>query len=198
MGQALLSDLKATEPKEKKDVPRHFNTFLTGPDAQSIMGEDQVLLRDHVYSLCVEISPEQRGPGDDNDIFVDGALAEVRKKVKNISLLVVAASRDFDIKPQVRTIDLPPEGPSSMARFSLRPRFAGKRGLLQVEIFCEGHLLQSKRVKAFAVAAVGDEVSPTLRPTQTARITFTTTDRFASDTISLIPERVLTIDVERD
>ena len=231
MSRALLSDLKATETDEKHDITvatthplpgdgkeaeakekavvekkdeiRYFNTFFTEPDARSLIGENEALFRDHVYDLCVEIRPERRGPSDGNDIFVDGALAEIRKKVENIPLLVVAASRDFEIKPQVSTIDLPPEGPSSTTRFSVRPRFNDKRGIIQVEIFYMGHLLQSKRVEAFAYPAfraanLGNEAPLLWRPAQIARITFTTTDRFASDTISLIPERLLTIDVERD
>jgi hypothetical protein len=198
ISQSLANDLKTITLEKKEKATRYFNTFFTSADGQTIIADTEPLVWTIPYRLCVEINPEYRGLGDQKEAFPDGALDEAQTDKEALSLLVVAASRDFEIKPQVRRIELPREGPSSMVRFSVRPFFSGRRGFLLVDIFYRGHLLQSKRVEAFAVANASDEVPVTLRPLQTARVTFTTTDRFTSDTVALMPERVLTIEVERD
>lgn len=198
IGRSLADDLRAIASEKKEKAPRYLNTFFTAADGQTIIADTEPLVRLTPYKLFVEVNPEHRGLGDPNEVFPDGALEGARKDQEALSLLVVLASRDFEVNPKVRKLDLPPEGPSNPARFSVRPFFAGRRGLLQVEVFYRGHLLQSKRIEAFAVADAGDEVPVTLRRPQTARVIFTTTDHFTSDTVALMPERVLTIDVEHD
>ncbi len=202
---ALVNDLKADKlQKERQEggqeaekKPRYFNTFFTETDSGTIIPDHQALLQKKSYKLYVEINPERKGPGGD-DIFVDNAVSDAQKSGDSISLLVVAASHDFEIKPGVDKIDLPPEGPSTKARFSVCPLVSGTRGVLQVEIFYRGHLLQAKRLEALVVTDPDFELPISLRPAQSARLTFTTTERFSADTLALMPERVLTIDVERD
>jgi hypothetical protein len=61
-----------------------------------------------------------------------------------------------------------------------------------------GYLLQSKQITALILPRAGAEIPESLRPPQTARITFTTTDLLTNEQLALLPERVLTVDVELD
>src|SRR5262249_4774149 len=62
----------------------------------------------------------------------------------------------------------------------------------------QGHMLQSKQVESLIVPAAGAPTPPSLRPVQTARVTFTTTTRLDPDHLVHFPARVLTVDVQRD
>ena len=192
--RALATEIRSiTEPPSlgSEIKPRYFNTFFTRKDNKQIVPVTEPLLQQPYY-LNVEISPEKQGPGED-DTFVDSAVREAQSGT--IPLLVVASSRDFEIKPRIRKIDLPPEGRSTKAVFSVTPLVTDETAILQVEIFYRGHLLQAKRLEAFVVSDAGLEITTNV---QSARIVFTTTERFSIDTVNLIPERVLSIDVERD
>jgi hypothetical protein len=198
IGRALAQDLRAATREGRRKAPRYLNTFFTAPDGKTVVPRHVPLVRKKLYRLCVEVSPEQRGLGGFNEAFPDAALEGASDGEGALPLLVVASSNDFPVKPNVQSLALTREGPSDIVRFSVRPKFAGVRGLIRVEIFYRGHLLQSKRVEAFAVEEEGDEVPDSLRPAQTARVTNTTTELFNYDTVLLTPERVLSIEVERD
>lgn len=176
---------------------RYLNILFTEPDGQTAVPREQPLVHNQQYVLYVDISPERKGLGEDDVAFPDQALDECWDDVA-LPLIVLATSRDFDIEPRIRTLNLPFQGPSDGVRFALRPHLAEGRGFVQVEVLYLGHLLQSKRVEALVVPASGVQVSPSLRPAQAARITFTTTDRLDLDSMVRMPERILTVDVERD
>ena len=182
-GPKVAEDTKACEEDDQQaeKKPRYFNTFFTETDSETIVPQDQSLRQKKSYKLYVEINPERKGPGGD-DVFVDNAVSGLQKSGETISLLVVAASHDFEIKPGVDKIDLPSEGPSTKARFSVRPMVSGERGVLQVEVFYRGHLLQAKRIEAMVVSDSDFELPISSRPAQSARLTFTTTERFSADT----------------
>ena len=190
---ALLTDLKSLNDEHK---PRYFNAFFTRKDTKEMVPLNEPLLLQPYY-LDVEINPQKRGPGEE-DIFVDSAVQDAQTKGETIPLLVVASSREFEIKPRVISLDLPADGPTKQARFSVTPLTAGEMLALQVEIFYRGHLLQVKRLEARVVSDESSDIPVSLRPLQCGRIIFATTERFSADTLSLIPERVLAIDVERD
>ncbi len=80
----------------------------------------------------------------------------------------------------------------------MTPTLVSGRGLLQVELFYRGYLLQAKQVEAVIVPYAGAELSGLMRPIHTARITFITTDQLTTAQLKLTSERVLTIDVEHD
>lgn len=191
--RALISDLKSLNDGDKQ---RYFNAFFTRKDTKQMVPINEPLLLQPYY-LDVEISPQKRGPGE-NDIFVDSAVRNAQKKGETIPLLVVASSRDFEIKPRVIPLDLPDDGPTKQARFSVTPLTADEMLALQVEIFYRGHLLQVKRLEVRVVSDESSEIPVSLKPLQSGRIVFATTERFSADTLTLIPERVLAIDVERD
>ena len=194
--QALEADIRSsTSNDDGKKKPRYFNAFFTHKETGQLIVDKPLLKRP--YNLKVEISPEKRGPGE-GDTFVDRAIEDAQKQGETIPLSVVASSRDFEIKPRIRNMELPPEGAvKEPATFSVKPLVADQRAVLQVEIFYRGHLLQAKRLEVFVLSDESSEIPVSLKP-QSARITFTTTEHFSVDTLSLMPARVLSIDVERD
>lgn len=177
---------------------RYLNTLFTETDGETVLPPDKPLVHHHPYILYVDISPDRKGLGEDDVPFPDQALDECWDEAPTLALTVTAASRDFDVKPLMQTLDLPRAGPSNGVRFAVRPLLNEGRGFIQVEIFYRGHLLQSKRVEALIVPTADTAVPVSLRPVQTARITFTTTDRLDPGGLAQIPERALAVDVERD
>ena len=197
LGRALADDLRG-EKSHAEDAPeaRFFNTYFT-EDGAAIIPETQPLLHRGSYKLCVDINPKAKGAGAGTK-FNEAAVSELQKRGETIPLLVVATSRDFEIRPGVQKIDLPAKGASTEARFSVRPLISGRRGFLQVETFFRGHLLQAKRIDVTVVPDIDSDLPVGLRPAHIERLTFTTTEQFSLDTLDLMPERLLTIDVERD
>lgn len=196
--EALAVDIKNLSQRKPAPEPvsetRYFNAFFTKDNGQIVLADEP--LYQQSYHLIVEINPEQRGPGEKH-LFPDEAVQEAQKQGEKLSLLVVASSRDFQIKPRIRRIELPATGPSTTATFSVTPDVANQHVVLQVEIFYLGHLLQAKRLEAF-VFFKNSNLSVTHKPFQSAQLTFTTTERFSAETLTRIPERILSIDVERD
>jgi len=177
---------------------RYFNTLFTEADGETALPPDEPLVHGQPYTLYVDVSSERKGLGEDDVPFPDLALDECWDEAQTLPLTVVASSHDFHIEHPMQTLDLPREGPSDGARFAVRPLLFEGHGFIRVEIFYQGYLLQSKQVEALIVPAPSAEVPASLRPVQTARITFTTTARLDPDGLLLLPERVLTVDVERD
>jgi CHAT domain len=195
--EALATEIKSLSQQKADSKTRYFNAFFTTTkDSEQMVPVDEPLYQ-QAYYLIVEINPVKRGPSED-DIFVDSALNDAQKQGETLSLLVVASSRDFTITPSIKKIDLPVAGPSTKAIFSVKLLRADQRAFLQVEIFYRGHLLQAKRLEAFVLPDKDSDHPVSLKPFQSARLTFTTTERFSTETLTLIPERVLSIDVERD
>ena len=178
--------------------PRYLNTLFTEADGETALPADEPLVHDQPYILYVDVSPQRKGLGEDDVPFPDQVLDQCWDEAQTLPLTVVAASRDFDVEPLVQTLELPRQGPSDGVRFAVRPLLFEGHGFIKLEIFYQGYLLQSKQVEALIVPAPSAEVPASLRPVQTARITFTTTARLDPDGLLLLPERVLTVDVERD
>lgn len=177
---------------------RYFNVLFTEPRSDNAIPPDQPLIHSKLYNLFVNISPERIGLGKEETAFPEQVLDEVWDKREPLPLTVWAASREFEIKPQIRRLNLPPTGPSEAVRFDVRSLFTEGRGYIRVEIFYRGHLLQSKRVEAVVAAAAGKEAPVSLRPVQDAYLTFTAAGVLDPEAISEFPERVLTLNVEQD
>jgi hypothetical protein len=177
---------------------RYLNTLFTKADGEMALPPDEPLVHGQSYVLYVDISPERKGLGEDDIPFPDQALDECWDEAQTLPLTIIASSRDFHIEHPMQTLALPRAGPSDGVRFAVRPLLDEGRGFIQVEVFYRGHLLQSKRVEALIMSTVDAAVPASLRPAQTARITFTTTARLDPDSLVLFPERVLAVDVERD
>ena len=65
-----------------------------------------------------------------------------------------------------------------------------------VEIFLRGYLLQSKRVEALIISIPASEATASFRPYQNAKTTFLASEQMVFQDLSLLPERLLTINVE--
>ena len=179
---------------------RFFNTHFCDPKNQTTVPPSEPLIHGQVYTLFIDISPEPKGIDAEPTPFPDEALAQVWNDRETLTLdaIVTSKNEDFSIDAQVKQLTLPRSGASDRIKFTVKPnRFEG-RGYIRVELFYRGYLLQSKQIAVLVVPTAGSEIPESLRPPQTARITFTTTNLLSNEQLALLPERVLTVDVELD
>lgn len=177
---------------------RYFNTYFGNPSDSTTIPPSEPLIHGQPYFLFIDISPERKGLDEEPTPFPDQALAQLWNDRESLSLDVVVASKDFSIDAPVKQLTLPRSGASDSLQFTVKPNLFEGRGYIQVELFYRGYLLQSKQVVAVIIPRAGAEIPESLRPAQTARITFTTTDLLTNEQLAILPERVLTVDVELD
>jgi hypothetical protein len=185
---------------------RYFNTYFNNPsDSEALLRSDRTtlppsepLIHGQPYLLFIDISPERKGLDEEPTPFPDQALAQVWNDQETLSLDVVVTSKDFSIDATVKPLALPRRGSSDSVQFTVKPNLFEGRGYIRVELLYRGYLLQSKQITALILPRAGAEIPESLRPPQTARITFTTTDLLTNEQLALLPERVLTVDVELD
>ena len=178
--------------------PRYFNVFFSDRHDSETVTPDRPLVFDTVYHLHLDINPERRGLGEDETSFPDEVLDEHWGDQDTLPLTITASSRDFEIPKRVDTLNLLREGPSEIMFFAVKPIVQGKRGYIQVEALYNGQLLQSKQVEAYIVEAPDAPVDPSEKVFQTARTTFTAAGDLMLHKLDRLPDRFLTINVERD
>ncbi|MCT7953143.1 CHAT domain-containing protein [Ancylothrix sp. C2] len=179
---------------------RFFNTYFCDPKNQTTVPPSEPLIHGQVYKLFIDISPEQKGIDAEPTPFPDEALAQVWNEQQTLTIhaIVTAKNEDFSIDAQVKQLTLPRSGASDQIKFTVKPnRFEG-RGYIRVELFYRGYLLQSKQIAVLVVPTAGSEIPESLRPPQSARITFTTTNLLSNEQLALLPERILAVNVELD
>lgn len=197
--QAQSAKAKALEPLAGYvEAYRFFNTYFGNPGSEAMIPASQPLVSEQSYLLCVEISPERKGIDQQPQPFPDEALSQVWNDRGTLSLDVAVTSKDFQIDASIKPLILPRRGASERVQFVVRPQKMSGRGHLCVELFYRGYLLQAKRLNVQIVPLTDTELPESLRPAQTARTTFTTTDLLSNEQLAQLPERVLTLDVERD
>lgn len=177
---------------------RYFNTYFTDPRNQTTVPPSEPLIHGQAYILYIDISPEKKGIDEQQTPFPDQALAHVWNERETLVLDVVVASKNFSIDAPVKKLTLPRSGASDSLQFTVKPNLFEGRSYIQVELLYRGYLLQSKQLAVLIIPRTGAEIPESLRPPQTARITFTTTDLLTNEQLALLPERVLTVDVELD
>lgn len=182
---------------EPESEQRYFNTFFAKTQSSQPITEEP-LICSQVYCLGVDISPERKGADETDITFPDRTLRQIWQEQEFLPIDVVASSRDFDIDPTVKTLNLPRSGASKPVYFAVLPRQLSGRGRLQVELFYRGYLLQVKQVEAAIAPSADTVLPPSLKPFHSARVIFTTTESLTPAQLAQLPERVLTIDVERD
>ncbi|MFK0735499.1 MAG: CHAT domain-containing protein, partial [Gloeotrichia echinulata HAB0833] len=151
------------------------------------------------------INPKPQGI--DTTTFPDKTLAQVWNNQDTLLLDVAVTSKDFHINATTKKLSLPRTGASDNLIFTVKPhKFSDRlparplddRGYIQIELFYRGYLLQSKQLAILIIPTVGTNIPESLRPPQSSRVTFTTTDLLTNAQLALLPERVLTVDVELD
>ena len=177
---------------------RYFNTYFDNPSDRTTIPPSEPLIHGQPYLLFIDISPERKGLDEEPTPFPDQALAQVWNDQETLSLDVVVTSKDFSIDATVKPLTLPRGGSSDIVQFTVKPNLFEGRGYIRVELLYRGYLLQSKQIAALILPRAGAEIPESLRPPQTARITFTTTDLLTNEQLALLPERFLTVDVELD
>lgn len=177
---------------------RFFNTYFGDPSDRTTIPPSEPLIHGLPYLLFIDISPERKGLDEEPTPFPDQALSQVWNDQETLSLDVVVTSKDFSIDATVKPLTLPRRGSSDSVQLTVKPNLFEGRGYIRVELLYRGYLLQSKQIAALILPRVGAEIPESLRPPQTARITFTTTDLLTNEQLALLPERVLTVDVELD
>ncbi|MDY6897338.1 MAG: CHAT domain-containing protein, partial [Cyanobacteriota bacterium] len=150
------------------------------------------------YLLFVNISPEPQGIDKEPNIFPDQTLTQLWNYQDTLSLDVVVTSKDFKIHPTINKLSLPRTAQSNNLQITVSPDKFGERGYIKVELFYRGYLLQSKQLGVLIIPTIGAEIPESLHPAQTSRVTFTTTDLLTNEQLAMLPERVLTVDVELD
>src|SRR5919199_1315397 len=177
---------------------RFFNTYFGDPSNRATIPPSEPLIHGLPYLLFLDISSERKGLDEEPTPFPDQALSQVWNDQETLSLDVVVTSKDFSIDATVKPLTLPRSGSSDSVQFTVKPNLFEGRGYIRVELFYRGYLLQSKQIAALILPRAGAEIPESLRPPQTARITFTTTDLLTNEQLALLPKRVLTVDVELD
>jgi hypothetical protein len=177
---------------------RFFNTYFGDPSNRATIPPSEPLIHGLPYLLFLDISSERKGLDEEPTPFPDQALSQVWNDQETLSLDVVVTSKDFSIDATVKPLTLPRSGSSDSVQFTVKPNLFEGRGYIRVELFYRGYLLQSKQIAALILPIAGAEIPESLRPPQTARITFTTTDLLTNEQLALLPKRVLTVDVELD
>ncbi|MFW9259082.1 CHAT domain-containing protein [Nostoc sp. CALU 546] len=177
---------------------RYFNTYFANIDARITVPPSEPLIHEQTYLLLVDISPERKGIENEPTPFPDQALAQVWNDSESLPLDLVVASKDFNIDATVKKLTLPRSGASDIVQFTVKPNLFEGRGYIQVDLLYRGYLLQSKQLTVLIIPVAGAEIPESLRPPQTASITFTTTDLLTHDKLALLPERFLTVDVQID
>lgn len=175
---------------------RYFNTYFAESSDRTIIPPSEPLIHGQTYFLCINIS--QKTQGIDITAFPEKTLTQVWNDREILFLDVVVTSKDFDISATIKKLSLPRTGESNNVEFTVKPHKFDGRGYIQVELFYRGYLLQSKQLAVLIIPTVGVDIPESLRPPQSSRITFTTTDLLTNEQLALLPERVLTIDVELD
>jgi CHAT domain len=175
---------------------RYFNTYFAEPNNQTVIPPTEPLIHGQTYFLCINISPEPQGI--DTTPFPDKTLAQVWNDQETLLLDVAVTSKDFHINATLNKLSLPRTGASDNLIFTVKPHKFDGRAYIQVELFYRGYLLQSKQLAILILPTVGADIPESLRPPQSSRITFTTTDLLTNEQLALLPERVLTVDVELD
>ncbi len=184
----------ASVSRPEAEAERYLNVGFTEADRTEEIPQTQALVNGRSYALKVWIGEEHAGLGEAEAPFPDRALAEIWQGAESLELTVVVASQDFEVAPGIGTIALPRRGAAGAIYFDVRPRIDAGNGYVQVDIFYRGFLLQSKQVRALVAAA---ERAPGDHPVQDARVTFTTTAQLDPQLLARLPERLLTIDVDR-
>ncbi|MTJ15328.1 CHAT domain-containing protein [Anabaena sp. UHCC 0187] len=156
------------------------------------------LIHGQTYFLLIDISPERKGIQTEPIPFPDQALAQVWNDSESLPLDLVVASKDFNIDATVKKLILPRSGASDIVQFTVKPNLFEGRGYIQVDLLYRGYLLQSKQLAVLIIPVAGAEIPESLRPPQTASITFTTIDLLTHEKLALLPERFLTVDVQVD
>lgn len=177
---------------------RYFNTYFTGATNQSLIPPTEPLIHGQAYLLYINISPEPTGIDNSPAPFPEQALTQVWNEQQHLLLDVVVTSKDFSINAHCKKLTLPRAGASDSIHFTVKPNCLEGRGYIQVELFYRGYLLQSKQLAILIIPNAGASIPESLRPPQSSRITFTTTDLLTNSQLAQLPERVLTVDVELD
>jgi CHAT domain len=175
---------------------RYFNTYFAEPNNQIIIPASEPLIHGQTYFLCINISPEPQGI--DTTTFPDKTLTQVWNNQDTLILDVAVTSKDFHINGTTKKLSLPRTGASDNLIFAIKPHKFSDRAYIQVELFYRGYLLQSKQLAILILPTVNADITESLRPLQSSRVTFTTTDLLTNEQLALLPERVLTVDVELD
>jgi CHAT domain len=177
---------------------RYFNTYFANLDARTNVPPSEPLIHGQTYLLFIDISPERKGIENEQIPFPEQALAQVWNDSESLRVDVVVASKDFNIDATVKKLTLPRSGASDSVQFTVKPNLFEGRGYIQVDLLYRGYLLQSKELAVLIIPVAGTAIPESLRPPQTASITFTTTDLLTHDKLALLPERFLTVDVQVD
>ncbi|MBD2198394.1 MULTISPECIES: CHAT domain-containing protein [Calothrix] len=177
---------------------RYFNTYFANPDERTTVPPSEPLIHGQTYLLLVDISPERKGIESEPTPFPDQALAQVWNDSESLPLDLAVASKDFNIDTTVKKLTLPRIGASDIVQFTVKPNLFESRGYIQVDLLYRGYLLESKQLAVLIIPVAGTAIPESLRPPQTATITFTTTDLLTHDKLALLPERFLTVDVQVD
>jgi len=202
LSSELLAEAMERE-RERHEEPaevekRFLNTPFRTADRASLIPDDEPLVAGRACFLEVSIGTEFKGYGEPGAAFPDRMLDDVWEEQETLPLVVAVGSQDFAVKPAWQTLDLPRKRASKPVFFEVTPPDvdAGSppvKARIQVEAFHRGFLLQSKQVEAIVSA---EEVQGSLCKHK-EWVTFTTTEALRPDDVARLPERVVTIDVDR-
>lgn len=148
-------------PKETPAL-RFLNAGFFTTESEQLLPIDQPLLfAQKNYRLGVNVGTFW-GPGAPGEAALDEILAEALKTQAPLKLVVAVRSRSVKVTPAQAMLILPTTGDSPLLFFNLsfgRPA----RHALNVDLFYQGHLLQSRHVEV-EVVREAQRLSPLTQP----------------------------------
>ncbi len=179
------------------DQKPFLNTWFTRAGDRDPLPPRRALSYRKDYDLMVEIGPKRRGLIREGEAFPGKALGSALQDKQGLPITVVVSSRDFYVLPGVKTLGLPSPARAARVDFGIRVRRPKPMASLQIDTFYRGHLLQSCRVDV-QVGREEQDAKAQGKPAQHAFISFTVTESLEREGLAKLPERFLTIVVERD
>jgi hypothetical protein len=194
-------------PKPPPPAPRFFNAgFLPAHEDVPLPPDQPLALDGGPYRLGVNVGAFW-GPGEkpEERFALDDILRDdLDRLMKDQWLTLIVAVRPRAVKKNLVQVD-PPRQELTLPKWKDGPyAFFGLtftrpgRHALNVDLFYQGHLLQSLRVEFWVVQHAGDAV-PAGRKPQDRRLTFSRTGALSKDRLAALEKRpsTLTILVDR-
>jgi hypothetical protein len=193
--------------EEPVPPPRFVNAGFFPETGLTPLPVDQPLALDGgPYRLGVNVG-KFWGPGErpEDKFALDGILKDALEALEEeeaLTLVVAVRPRSIgsnlvQVDQPRRELSVPKAGDGPLVFFDLTFNHRG-RYAINVDLFYQGHLLQSRRVEAWVVQQAGDPV-PADRPAQDGRLTFSRSGTLGKDRLAALEKRpsTLTITVER-
>ncbi len=204
--QRMIAQFEQTDPssigrdefKTKSAAEERFlNAGFVDPSGKGVSEGQPLILNNGSYQLGVDIG-EPWGPGSGKEGFPDLPDEVYEAGSIEVDLFVRSSTAGVTIEKPQRKLVLPQFGNSGREFFALQLAHPG-RFAFQVDVFYQGHLLQSRVTEAEVLQTIEDPRFAPDKPVQDGGVTFTRTTHLSKEALKPLEDspRRLTILPER-